>query len=191
MRMRNSEAGYGVISRINHWLTAVLMITVFLLGENMEELEEGSSAASDLFNLHSSLGLLVLALVILRLAWKPLGGSVPAVSTSTWQDTLAKAVRLVLWGSLIGMPLSGWAMVNGEGHLVTFFNMLDLPQLVASGSIIGEAAEEIHEILPNLFLGALSLHIVGALKHHWVDHDCTLHRMISGKDCQGSRARYS
>lgn len=189
MHIRNHDAGYGLISRANHWLTAVLMISVFLIGENMEDLEEGSSGAFDLFTLHSSLGLLVLALVILRLAWLPLGGKVPSVATSNWQDTLARAVRLVLWGSLIGMPLSGWAMVNGEGHAVAFFSMLEMPQLVAAGSMIGEAAEEIHEILPKLFLAALALHVAGSLKHHYLDHDCTLHRMLSGKECQGSRAR--
>ena len=177
MQIRNHAQGYGVVSRSIHWLTAGLLLAAFLLGELLEDVDEECGAVGWVFDLHSGIGLIVLGLVLLRLLWIPLGGRVPELGGVDWQLMLARIVRAALWLCMLGLPLSGWAMVNAEGHALSFFGMFALPQLVSPGSGIGELAEEIHEALPGVLMFAVALHVAGALKHHFIDGDRTLLRM--------------
>lgn len=180
MMWRNGRDHYGWVTRSIHWVTAALMVSAYLLGEVVEDLDH-YGAEDDLgFIAHASAGILVLGLGVMRLFWWPISGSQPRIEGAGWQWRLAIAVRLVLLFSLFALPLSGWMTANAEGASVQFFGVWILPNLSARG---GEWLEEIHEALGVVFVWAVVLHALGALKHHFWDDDCTLKRMLSGRPC--------
>jgi len=180
MLLRNTPNGYGLVSRFNHWATAAAMLATLGLGFILEEFDEHGAGGETLFYLHSSLAVLVMGLVLLRILWLPLGGSAPAErAVAGWQSLLARGTRAALWFCMIAMPLSGWLMASAEGEPVGLFGLLQLP-ILDTGHALGEVAEEVHESLPGVFIAALLLHVAGALFHHFVEGDDTLKRMTSG-----------
>lgn len=182
MSLKNSERGYGLMSRANHWLTAVVFIALTILGMVLEQMggERGDSFFQ-LMGLHKGLAIVLMGLVLLRLVWLFVDRArVTQEPVAQWQSLLARVVRLVLWVGLIAMPLSGWLMSNSAGHPVGFFGLFELPAITPESEPVHELAEVVHGLLPKLLIVAMLLHLVGALKHHWVDRDGTLSRMIKG-----------
>lgn len=182
MSLKNTPDGYGWVSRVNHWLSALVFIVLIPMGMVMEEMDdERGGAFFQLLEWHKGLAVLLMGLVLLRLLWMALDRTaVRKEPVDAWQSTLTNVVRLVLWAGLIGMPLSGWIMSNSAGYPVGFFGLFDLPFIVPESEFLHEAAESAHEALPGLLILAIVLHVAGALKHHFVDNDRVLTRMSRG-----------
>jgi cytochrome b561 len=181
MKMTNTTNQFGWFSIVNHWVTAALFIGTLALGLVLEELPKGA-IKTELMGLHKSVGIAILALALVRLAWawiSPRPASPAAVSTtSTTQKTVARLVQVMLWVGLLGLPLSGWLVSVSGGHAVSFFGWFDLPMLMGRNETLHGGMEELHEALANLLIAAIALHVAGALKHHFLDRDTTLTRML-------------
>lgn len=188
MRIRDTRSRFGAVSVINHWLTAAVFIGALVLGLLMEDFEEKGREAIDTLasfianaamSTHQALGLLVLALAAFRIAWRLVNPmpSLPADS-KPWEEKLARAVQVLLIAGLIVVPLSGWLMVNAKGHQVSFLGLFSLPSLVGSNHALHEIVKEIHEATANLMIALVGLHVIGALKHHFIDRDFVLRRML-------------
>lgn len=178
MQIMNTERGYGVPSRVIHWATALLLVSAFLLGQFIEEAEGQGGLSGLLLQAHASVGILVLALTALRLLWKPFAGRVPAAPDGVaWQRVLASLVRVALWVSLLGLPLSGWAMLNAEGYIVEVFGGLPLPVIAVENHGFAEFVKELHETLVSLLIFSLLLHLAGAFKHLFSGGQSPLRRM--------------
>lgn len=181
MQLKNTNQRFGLITRANHWLNAVIILSVIALGIYMVDLPR-EPATFELYDLHKSLGVLLLALIIWRLLWLKLSPNPSLLPSKPWEHTLAHSVRGLLYLAMIIAPLSGWMMSNAAGYDVSFFNLFTLPTIVAESEALGDIIKPIHVITGKILLPILILlHIAGALKHHFVYKDATLKRML-GRD---------
>lgn len=181
MIIRNTDDRYGLLTVLFHWLIAVLIIGLLGLGLYMTDLEF-SPGKLVLYGWHKSFGIVVLALVILRLSWKILNAGKPrALPThKPWEKILAKIAHLALYAAMFIMPLSGWIMSSAKGYPVSVFGWFTLPDLVSKNKALGDLAGNIHDTAAWILIGIIGLHIAGALKHHLVDRDGTLRRILPG-----------
>ena len=174
--LRNSVDGYGGVTRALHWLMAALVIGVMILGLVVEEMPKGQ-ARTGLMNWHQSFGTMVLVLVVLRLAWR-LVNPVPRPIGSPLTQRLASLMHWLLYALVIIQPLSGLVQVQAAGHSLALFGTLELPRLIAENKPLKEFLEEVHETV--WILIALAACPAAALKHHFIDRDKTLVRMLRG-----------
>lgn len=175
MQLRDSAEGYGAVTRWLHWGTAVLIALMLALGWGGEAVPEDMEEW--LMSVHISLGIGVLAVALLRVGWRlvnprrPKSGSALELKASRW-------VQWLLLALMVALPLSGWLIVSAAGFAPGFFGLFSLPPLVGESEWFHELGEEVHEILPWALVAALGLHVAGALKHHLIDADGTLRRML-------------
>ncbi|WP_373018144.1 cytochrome b [Thiomicrorhabdus sp.] len=180
MELKNGINSYGLVSRANHWISALLFIGLIALGIYMGDLPKGPEKL-ELYNLHKSLGIGLLALMVLRLIWLKVSPNPSQISYSKFEHILGHAVKGILYLAMLMMPISGWIMSNSGGHEVAFFDLFVLPTIVGENEMLHEIAEEIHEIGGYAMIAVIALHIAGALKHHIVYKDETLKRMLGKK----------
>lgn len=170
---------YNSVSKALHWLIALLAFSQLAMGKFFEvEADESAS----LFGWHTSLGLLVLALMVVRLGWR-LTHAVPALPRNTpgWQEFAAKATHFAFYALLIALPLSGWLLTSAEGDAVSFLGWFSVPPLpVPGGEASEDFIEETHEVLGNVLLVLAGIHVLAGLKHHYLDRDDVLVRMMPG-----------
>ena len=120
--IRNSPQAWGRISIALHWLTAVLILGLAAVGLLMTELPT-SPMKMQVYALHKSFGLTVLALTVLRLSWRLLAGSPEALPGGKLQSLAAKSVHGMLYVLLFAMPLSGWLYNSASGFPLRWFGM--------------------------------------------------------------------
>ena len=166
----------GAATRAIHWGTALLVLSAWVVGSTMEEVPRG--AGRDLaIQAHYSLGVLVLGLAALRVAWRAISPP-PRAEGPAWQRLAATAMHLALLGLTVALPLSGLLDRWARGRAVTVFGGLPLPAPFAVPG--GRAWGEAHEVLANLLLVAIAAHVAAALWHQFVLRDGALSRMLRG-----------
>jgi len=174
--MKNSSDRYGVLSRAFHWITAVLILAMLLLGNQM--VDRIDALRPTLFRYHRAVGLLVLFLVVLRLAWAKYS---PPPSADPGMERAAKTVsRLVHWllySMLIVMPVLGWLMSSASGEPIMLpFGVL-LPAVIDPDPHIYIVLKVAHRSIAVVLVGFVLLHIAGALNHLWIKKDAIFDRM--------------
>ena len=202
MPLKNTSMRYGAISQSIHWLTVVLVIVLLLTGNfGHVEADEPQSA---LYMWHGSLGVLVLLLVVARVLWRFASPppELPA-SMSAAARWLAKLFHVSFYALLVALPVTGWLVASKEGSPVNFFGVTSLPrwefQVTAAPGPQPAAVdeerderregppgkkheenifEELHEVLGNVLLVLAILHLLAGLKHHFIDRDDVLKRML-------------
>ncbi len=176
MLFKNTQDRFGAVSKTFHWVIAIDFICVMLAGLYLAELADKATALH-YFKYHKEFGLLVLVLVVPRLLWR-LYSAVPdyVASLRTWEKRLAGAVHFLLYCCMFFMPLSGWIFSSAAGRPVDFFGYT-LPNLTQDKAL-GHFFHAAHQVVGWSLLGIVGLHVAGALKHHFIDHDITLRRML-------------
>ena len=174
----NNTERWGWVSIGLHWITAVLIICLAIVGLIMSELPT-SAFKMQVFALHKSFGITVLALTMLRLAWRLFAGTPHAIAGSRLQTLAAKIVHAAMYGILIAMPLSGWLYNSASGFPLRWFGVISLPKLFTGfNPSIKAFALNIHESLFYVLAALLLVHASAALYHHYIVRDNTLKRMI-------------
>lgn len=180
MIWRNTARRYGVVAQSFHWIVAVLVLGMLGLGLYMDSLSP-SPAAFKLYALHKSIGIVVLTLAVLRLLWKLSNKGPLALPThATWERMLARITHFFLYFCMLAMPLSGWVMSSAKNFPVRVFDLFTLPHIVGPDQELARLAVQFHGVVAWMLIAALALHVSGALKHHFIDKDGTLRRMIPG-----------
>ena len=181
MRLRNTVACWGAVAKLLHWIGAALVLAMLGLGLVMVHASIASGSKFEAYQLHKSTGFLVLAVTLVRGLWR-MANSPPALpdGMSPWERRLAQALHLGLYVLILAMIASGWLMVSASSlpipiHLPLGFT---LPNLTGPNALIEARAKFTHEVLSKLVIGAVALHVTGALKHHFIDHDGVLSRML-------------
>lgn len=168
---------FGTISIVNHWVIAGLVIIMLALGLYMDDLPRGPRQFQ-IVQIHKSIGALVLILALWRVAWRLIFRFPDEVATMPrWQEIAAKAAHVTLLALIIAMPFTGYISSATGGNAVTFFGLFSLPALPESKFVSGLMAGA-HGLLANLLMIVLVLHIAAAVKHHFIDRDATLTRML-------------
>lgn len=176
--MKENSKPYTKTAILLHWIVALLLVGVIGLAYLLEAFPEESAGFATVIGLHKSIGIAILALSLLRLIWR-LFNKPPAMPESTplWQRVAAHAVMSSLYVLTILTPIVGWAMVSADGQTTSFFGMFDLPSLLAESENAAEQLEELHELLANMIIGLVILHVLASLKHQFINRDSLLSRM--------------
>ncbi|MDQ3286833.1 MAG: cytochrome b [Pseudomonadota bacterium] len=176
--MKSPVDRWGRISQFLHWLMALAVIAMATIGLLMVDMAN-TPRKIEIYALHKSLGLTVLALVVLRLAWRGYAGRpAPLPGTPRWQERLATAVHFSLYALLFAMPLSGWLFNSAAGYPLQWFGWFNLPALSGENRDLRELAGTLHEVGFWLLLGLVIVHAGAAVYHHVFLNDSTLTRML-------------
>lgn len=167
---------YGAVARALHWSVAALVLFQLVGGPVLEELPRKTALRAFAFDAHESLGLLVLALLVARIAWR-LTHAVPVESGPRWQRLAARGAHLLLYVLMAAVPLVGYAMVDAKGYDVMFFGLAG-PDLLATDEAFAKRLAEVHETLAWVLAALAALHVAAAAWHRWVLHDDVLARML-------------
>jgi cytochrome b561 len=153
-----------------HWLVAVLVIAQFVWGWWMQEIPKqppGPRAAA--FNLHKSFGLVIFALMLLRLGWRMTHRAPTLHDLPGWQQMLARATHVTLYAALLAMPIAGYLGSVFSGYPVKWFGVT-LPGWGWKDPALKELMSAIHLTVSWIIAGAFTLHAMGALKHVvWIE----------------------
>lgn len=186
MPIKNTAARYGAVAQGLHWLHVIGLIAVFTLGLVMVDMAL-SPTTLRMYAWHKWLGVCVFALVWLRLAWRLFDPPPPApASTPVWQRRLAGLAHALLYLLLILVPLSGWLMSSAKGFPTVLFGVLPLPDVVGRDADLASGLEMAHFMLNKSLLLLIALHVLAAIKHHVVDCDGVLLRMLPALRRPGS-----
>lgn len=180
-------AAYGTVTKTFHWLTALLILTVVPLGAIANRLpyetNEQLAFKAQLFSFHKTLGLIVFAVALARIIWALTQTKPAALHPERKLETmLADLVHWLLYISLVAVPLTGWihhAATEGFAPVLLPISQ-DLP-LVPNDESVAKLFAGLHWVWSKIMVGALLLHVAGALKHQFVDKDTTLRRMWFGR----------
>jgi len=169
---------YSTVSLTLHWLTAALVVAQLLLIWAHEATD--GPASREFINLHKSVGLSILVLTLARLIWRFANPAIPLpAGTPRWQRLAARGTHVLFYVLLLAMPLVGWAASSAVGRDIVWFGLFEWPLLpVGGGRDMARSLMALHENAAKLLIALVVLHVLGALKHHILDRDNVLHRMI-------------
>ena len=178
MQLVNSTTRYGAIAQTLHWLTALFVVVGWLLGQFGDDLPKGAHAAG-LF-VHMTLGLSVLAFLLLRVVWRRLTPPPPAEATRYGRlvHVAANVSHAALYVLLVAVPAAGITLQFARGHAVPLFGLWAIPSPWVADRAFAHKVGEAHELLADALLILAAFHMVAALWHHWVLRDRTLMRML-------------
>lgn len=172
-----SRADYTRTAVALHWLIFGGIACAFAMGWLMTDMAI-SPQKLKMYNWHKWLGITILALATLRGIWRLTHSPPPFVPMPLWQQRVAHSLHILLYVLLFAIPLSGWAYSNAVGYPIVYLGLWRLPDLVARNRELGAQLVALHEALGALLLLVLAVHVAGALKHHVLDRDDTLKRML-------------
>lgn len=181
MKASDIEPSWNGVVKFLHWLIALLIFTQFALGW-LAATWRLSPTKIDLFVWHKSIGMLVLTLVVLRLVWRlatpapPLPAGMPA-----WERAAARTSHVLLYLVMLGMPLAGWVITSASGVPFKIFWRLPLPSITAVDKQVADVASTVHFSLGVLLALLLLVHIGAALRHHFIQRDNVLIRMLPAR----------
>ena len=186
MSLKNTDR-WGTTSQLLHWTIAVLILSIGAVGLVMGELPR-SPKWFWVYTLHKSLGLTVLALVLVRIAWRLYAGAPPPVEgTPRWQARLASLTHGAIYVLILAMPLSGWLYDSASGlRPFRWFGLAEVPKLSPPHEALADAMHETHELLVWVLIALVIGHAGAALYHHFVRRDATLARMLPRRWRAGS-----
>lgn len=173
--MRNPT--YPFSSRLIHWLMALGLVANFILGTSVHEMSLSPQKLQWLA-WHKWAGITLLGLVSLRLLNRLFYSPPKPEPAPAWQVRAASAAHLLMYALMFAIPISGWAVSSAAGIPVVYFGLWELPQLMPKNLAWLDAMKEIHEALNQALLALVLLHVIAALKHHFIDRDRTLARML-------------
>ncbi len=179
MPLRNTAADYGWVTRGLHWVTALLIIGLIALGWYMVDLTYFDKWYNESLLVHKSLGMVVLALGVLTLAWRMISPSPPGVATlKPWERRVAHVMHHLLFFMVLAIPISGYLISTSAGKSVDFFGWFEIPAWFDVGSRTRDIAIEVHYYLAYATVVLVAMHAGAALKHQFIDRDGTLARML-------------
>ncbi|MFO1304359.1 MAG: cytochrome b [Burkholderiales bacterium] len=163
-----------------HWAIALAVTAQFSWGWYMQSIpKQPPGIRADAFNLHKSVGLTILALMIVRALWRWRHPAPPLPAMPAWQSALARSVHVALYACLFVMPLAGYLGSVWSGYPVKYFGMA-LPAWGSKDDSLKNAMSLLHFATSWVLLSAVLLHVAGALKHALVDRDGLVSRMGLG-----------
>jgi cytochrome b561 len=173
-----------------HWIIAILMIINVALVLSVDALPEDWTRP--MIDAHKSFGITVLGLAIMRLLWRFGHRPPPLPATyANWEKIASHLGHLGLYVLIFALPLSGWmhdsAWKDADSHPLRLFNLIPWPRFGFITSMAADAKEqfhslagEVHETLGTILYILLAAHILGALKHQFMDKEPELQRMMLG-----------
>lgn len=180
MTKGSPATGWPLAVRLFHWSSAMLIAGMLVAGTIMVRVDD-SGLRFDFYQMHKAFGIVVLIVTLLRLSARAvLSPRGPALPGARWQGLVAHAAHLVLYLLILVVAFSGWIMASASPLPVptSVFGLFDLPRIVAPDMANYQMAKTWHGWLTKALLGVILVHVLAALKHHIIDKDNVLRRMI-------------
>ncbi|MCU7799301.1 MAG: cytochrome b [gamma proteobacterium symbiont of Lucinoma myriamae] len=179
MSWRNSNTTWGSLSRVIHWLSAITIISLFALGLWMVDLTYYDSWYRRTPHIHKSIGLLLFFITLFRLMWlwltiKP----APLQEHTKIEQILAKVTHGILYLLLFSLMLSGYFISTADGRAIEVFNWFEVSAVFPGIEGQEDIAGKIHYTVAISLIVVVSVHALAAIKHHIIDKDNTLKRML-------------
>ncbi len=179
MLIRDTIAGYGLVTRLTHWIMAVAIIGMFVLGLWMVTLNYYSPYYPTAPDIHRSVGILLLILLVLRFVWRLVNPKPADDELVPWERMAARVVHWGFYPLLLALMVSGYLISTADGRPIEVFDWFSVPSLVKKKGL-EDVTGEVHEILAYLTMAVIVLHAAASLKHHFIDRSRVLVRMWSG-----------
>ena len=179
--IKNTTQCYGSIAIIFHWLSVLLILVIFSLGVWLSELSYYDAYYKTIPLWHKSLGVIFFLVAALRLLWRfinPAPGFEPTISRQ--EQIIARGVHYLFYCLMLLIPLSGYAVATSEGQAVEVFNWFAIPAVIEFDNS-SDSVSKVHAFLAWLLLVLAMVHTAAALKHHCIDKDHTLLKMLGIK----------
>ena len=178
----SQKSRYSTVAIVFHWLLGISIFAMFAIGIYMSDLPF-SPTRLKLYNYHKWAGITFLALSVLRLVWR-LTNKPPALPKTivqampNWQTKIYHSTHYAMYALFFAVPLIGWAFSSAAGFPIVLFGVLPLPDFVAVDKEFAKLIKELHAISAFTLMGLVLLHIAAALKHHVIDKDDLISRML-------------
>lgn len=179
MLIKNTNTRFGLVAIVLHWLIAILIIGMITIGLYMVSLPIGLEKLK-FYGWHKEYGFLILGLVTIRLLWRFINIT-PDLAIPAWEALAARLVHWIFYGFMLALPITGWLLSSAAGLPASFFGLFTVPSLIAPDTRLMHLFQEIHEWLGYSLILLIFLHTAAALKHHFIDKDTILKRMILPK----------
>ncbi|VVN35422.1 Cytochrome b561 [Pseudomonas fluorescens] len=182
MQLRNSSSRYGWVSIFIHWTVALAVFGLFASGLWMVGLDYYSTWRKDAPDLHKSIGLVLLAVMVLRVLWRFVSPPPSTLESYSRMTRIgAKFGHSFLYLSLFAVMIAGYLISTADGVGIPVFGLFEVPALVSGLPDQADTAGLIHFYLAWVLVIFSGLHALAALKHHFIDRDATLARMLGRK----------
>ena len=179
MSLRNDASGYGTVARLLHWLAAVCVLVAWGLGTFLDVLPKRFEPRA--LWLHETVGLALLAIVLVRLGWR-LGGNPPPPALpgpmARWSQPMAHGLHWLLYGLMIAVPVIGIVLTFARGQSLPLFGLAEIASPWPRDRALARSIKGIHELGANLMMLLATIHVGAALVHHYMLKDDTLRRML-------------
>lgn len=178
-RFETARERYSGVAISLHWLIALLMICGFYLGWIMTDIPGFTPTKLKYFSWHKWIGVTVFALAVIRLLWRLTHRAPPLPDTTTaFQKAAAHAVHGLLYLLMLAIPISGYFYSSSAGIQVVYLGIVPLPTIIGPDKVLKAALRTTHIWLNYTLLAFFALHVLAALKHHFIERDGILGRMI-------------
>ena len=173
-----TEQGYSRLARVLHWVSAVAIVGLFALGLWMVGLDYEHAWYDAAAHYHESVGILTAVLLVFRLLWRLLTPQPSLSSMSVWEKSAARAAHAVMYGLCIAIFVSGYLIPTADGRSIPVFSWFSVPALGSFHHLQADIAGTLHYYLAIGLIGLVVVHALAACKHHFVDKDDTLKKML-------------
>ena len=178
MSLINTKVAYGWAAIALHWISAVGVVALYLLGERMEEAPDRAAKVAAQ-GLHVSVGVLLLTFLVARLLWSASQPHPQSLERNRWLRLAGTAVHILFLLMILVLVVTGPLAVWSTGRPIQVFDLFSLPSpFPARIDWLHELGEDVHGAATKLFWPLIVLHVGGALKHLVIDRDATLQRML-------------
>jgi len=176
--LKNSRKSYGWISIAVHWLMAIAIFFIFGLGLYMVELTYYDAWYKGSLDLHKSLGMVLLGLLLFRILWHAINIKPAELAGPKWEQHAAHWMHRGLYLGMLLLMVSGYLISTADGRAIVIFDLLHAPALPWAIENQEDIAGQVHAILSWLLLAMTTAHALAAIKHHFINKDGGLTRML-------------
>ena len=175
--MRNTNEKYGKVAIVIHWVMALMIIALVFIGFSLDDIEKPLKFT--IIGLHKATGTLVLILGLFRWYWMISNDSPAPVEGMSKADIgISHATKWILMLALIGMPMSGIIMSMFAGHGISMYGLFEISPMLDKNIDNAKFFGSLHELGAYAISGIIGLHVLAALKHHFINKDNVLNRML-------------
>ena len=179
MIIKDTASGYGIVSRLLHWLMAVAIFAMFGLGWWMVRLDYYSPYYHGAPDLHRSVGILLLIALVFRMLWRGLNVKPDDSELSAFERKASHIVHVGFYPLLLVLMISGYFITTPDGQAIDVFGLFRVPSIIQEKGL-ADLAGLVHRIVAYTVMGVAGVHTIAALKHHFTGESSILARMWSG-----------
>jgi cytochrome b561 len=170
---------YGTTAKVFHWLVLALLLVQYPIGWLMPDIHGGMKPGAAM-TFHVSFGIVILALIILRFAWRLAHPVAQESSLPAWQRLSSEAVHWALYALVLATTVTGWLFASFRGWSVTFFYVVPLPMLASENASALKVIDGWHQAMEWTLLVFIGIHVAAAVAHIFIYRDRIMQRMLPG-----------